>query len=519
MQARRASGVVSITLGIFMFSHTQAAGHDADHGSGPEWELSTAEMPTEKDRPILLKLDEHRVIWIGGVGPTQADSNRTFIYDTRTRTFREAAPMPADKRMDTNGVAGVLKDGTVVVVGAALANPTNVVSFRYDPRRDRWARTGDLPEPQQFAYMPTALLKDGRLLVAGGGGPELVNGEASLNAFVYDASKKSTAAILDAHGNPTGETMVVQGKWDYTRRVKGGARSQLSSGHFFGNLVLLKDGRVLVAGGHTFWAGDGSDLSNLNIDTHFFDPGTGIWSEGAPLPIVAWEDSQVEGSIGGRANGVCLAALDNGKVVIAGGGTQTEGASYFDTLMTRRSILVMTPAANPMKSTYKESPNAIPSGIGSGALFGDTGRNQLPCYVISRNEVYIAGGQNSWGEDLFDTYIFDTRDFSLTRGPDRSHAVPEWGVEAGYPADYEIASISTLAVGMRSGHLVFGQDALVHGGSYDTISYDFRWSPQADQISADRPGCYHRHAAIRPTASQRAAAWERFRARIGRERN
>ena len=90
----------------------------------------------------------------------------------------------------------------------------------------------------------------------------------------------------------------------------------------FGNAVRLKDGRVFVAGGHTFWIPDFTDANDLSVlatDTDYFDPATGEWTTGAPLPTIQGEDDQIPGSYGGRANGVGVAVLGNGKVIIAGG--------------------------------------------------------------------------------------------------------------------------------------------------------------------------------------------------------
>ena len=166
-------------------------------------------------------------------------------------------------------------------------------------------------------------------------------------------------------GLPTGGRSVVQGKWDYTRTTDGTV-STLNSGHMFGNAVLLNDGRLFVGGGHTAWNFFGDDTSTLATDTDYFDPTTGVWLKGAPFPTVAGEDDRIDNSHGGRTNGFGLAVLDNGKVVIAGGASQVDGESYFDTKIDRQSILVMSPAANPMDSRYQLSPNPIPSGTGFG---------------------------------------------------------------------------------------------------------------------------------------------------------
>jgi hypothetical protein len=291
-------------------------------------------------------------------------------------------------------------------------------------------------------------------------------------------------------GVPTGKQAVVPGKWDYTR-TRDGKISDLAEGHLFGNLVRLHDGRVLVAGGRSFWAlgeegnapipGFTDDFSVLSTRTEFFEPQSGRWREGPPLPPVPGEDDTLAGSHGGRANGVCLAALPDDSVVIAGGSTQTDGAPFPQTLLTRSSILVMTPGRDPRNATYQISPNAIPS-VDNGRLFGDAGRNQLPCYVMSTGKVMFAGGVNSAGENLYDTYLFNPRTFSLRRGPDLVHGVALWAPADGYPVGYQASAISTQEVAMRDSRLVFRGDVLVLGGGYDPLSLDPAGSRRIEQF-------------------------------------
>lgn len=449
---------------------------------GKKWLLSVHTLPVTRQKVTGVKLKGRRVMWVGGQADNPADNNRVFIYDVRTRTFSETTPVPAAKQMGPRVSVGVLRDGSVVVAGGdvdGVAGSTSRLSYRYDPDRV-WRRTGDLPVPQQWLFMPTIRLRDGRLLVAGGVGTDgAATQTGSQRAFVYDVTLTSTVAVVDPDtGVPTGATATVRGRWDFTRRVAGNVETTLGRGHVFGNAVRLKDGRVFVAGGHTFWVpdfADNSDLSVLATDTDYFDPATGEWTTGAPLPIVGGEDDRIPGSHGGRANGVGLAVLGNGKVIIAGGNSQTDGASYFGTAIGRRSILVMTPAGNPMNSTYETAPHRIPPGTSFGGLLGDGGRNQLLCYPVPGNRVVLAGGQDTEGGDLYDTYVFKYSNRSVTRGPDMAHETTVWAPqhpEWGYPADYKSAVISSQAVCMNNSRLVFGDGTLVHGGGYNGVGDD-----------------------------------------------
>ncbi|MBM2620521.1 hypothetical protein JIG36_33975 [Actinoplanes sp. LDG1-06] len=461
-----------------------------------DWLLSADTLPVGKDGACGVKLNDRQVLWAGGTPDDPADSNRVIVYDVVTRRFREVAPVPPAKRMDRNVAVGVLSNGHVIVTGGSLSQPggANRLSYRYDPGRDKWSRTGDLPERQEWLFTPVTRLRDGRLLAVGGRGDDgATTGAGSVQAFVYDAEHTSTVEAVDPRtAVPTGDTVVVQGRWDYTRRVSDHHRTTLGRGHLFGNAVRLRDGRVFVVGGHVFWRTTTDGVSVQAVDTDYFEPETGEWRTGAPLPVVAGEDNTTPNSHGGRTNGVGVAVMDDGKVVIAGGATHTDGADYFKTILCRRSILVMTARPRPAESTYVIAPDRIPSGNGSGGVTGDGGRNQLPCYAVPGNRAVLAGGQDSNGDDLYDTYVFRSHDGTLHRGPDRSHKTPGWLPQhPEYPAGYQTAFISTRAVSMANSKLVFPGGVLVHGGAYDAVSDSFENPPgtrYADQLGHHTPG-------------------------------
>ena len=489
-----AAALLASAASFLLHSAPARAGGEHDGPPSAAWRLSPGAMPIGKTKLSGVRLDEHRVMWLAGNADSPADQNRCFIYDLRTGNFRETAPVPADKHLDAQAAIGVLDDGSVVVTGGNFAegDDNSRLSYRYDPDADAWARTGDLPEVQSWAYVPSVLLRDGRLLLAAGSGADFQTsgGTGSVNAFVFDPHKRTTVAAVDPKTGKVATTPV-RGQWDYTRRLKDNSISTLTSPHVFGNVVLLKDGRVLVAGGHKRWP----DLavSDQAVDTDFFAPSTGEWTRGAPFPAVAGEDDRIANSHGGRTNGFCMAVLDNGKVVIAGGNTHIDGADYFQTALGRQSILVMTPARNPMASTYHLSANPIPSSKDAGGLNGDGGRNQLPCYVLSGNRVLITGGQTIMGEDLYDSYFYEQGTDKITRGPDRVHGEPEWlgqdwAAPAGYKPGYQCAKLSTLAVGMRNSQLVLGDDTLVLGAGYDGLSADFVGVRQVEELRGESCG-------------------------------
>src|SRR5450755_1045535 len=126
MRAFRAAlaGVLTSTLCISAgagAAHAAASANTAGAGARPGWSLSPQPLPVAKTRAIGLKLDDHRGMWLSGIADDPADNNATSIYDTRTRTSRETAPIPLAKQIADLSIAGVLSDGTVVVAGGSIA--------------------------------------------------------------------------------------------------------------------------------------------------------------------------------------------------------------------------------------------------------------------------------------------------------------------------------------------------------------------------------------------------------------
>lgn len=128
------------------------------------------------------------------------------------------------------------------------------------PRRGRWTDTGSMAQSRYF--QKSVLLKDGRVLVAGGQGPEHM---------------LETVEVWDAQ----------TGQWSPT-----GSMAQYRVAH---TLMLLSSGKVLAAGGF------------LDRSTEIWAASDGKWSTSKDLPLPMWGQSQ--------------AALPDGRVLVIGGMT------------------------------------------------------------------------------------------------------------------------------------------------------------------------------------------------------
>jgi N-acetylneuraminic acid mutarotase len=155
-----------------------------------------------------------------------------------------------------NHTATLLGDGTVLVAGGFGDGWLRSAEL-YDPARGRWSRVAAMTAAREHAS--ATLLGNGRVLVAGGSNPY---GSAGRSAELYDPASRrwtTTGSMTDYHGSAA---------------------------------VLLRDGRVLVAGG-----GDAGDV---------YSPATGAWTATGPraYPLVG---------------GAALALLPSGQILGVGG--------------------------------------------------------------------------------------------------------------------------------------------------------------------------------------------------------
>ena len=208
-----------------------------------------------------------------------------------------AATGPIPVPIVADHVAAVLKDGKVLVAGGRGSNGSNAAAALFDPATGKWTAAGTMAAGREEATATT--LPDGRVLVAGG----VQTGASGLN---YLAS----AEIFDP----------ATGKWSVT--------GPMAKGRAAYSAALLKTGKVLVAGGIS----GGHDP--LITSAELYDPATGSWSSTAAMP-------------NGRAETPAV-TLTDGTVLIAGGRGPAHSASLQD-------ILIYDPAAG----TWAPAPHQL----------------------------------------------------------------------------------------------------------------------------------------------------------------
>lgn len=226
------SGLVLVTGGIdWITEEVHGTAEVYDHNTGT-WS-SAGEMHTPRFNHRAVKLADGNVLVVGGLRDYPGEGHTVGsaeIYDVKTGAWRETAAMETARR---SLGAVLLKDGRVLVAGGASnetrGNRQLSSAEAFDPNSEQWTNVAPLREAR---WGPTIdLLRDGRVLVTGGA--------------VSPIGAQKSAELF----NPQ------QGTW-----CDAGNLSQARNGH---RSIMLPDGRVMIVGGHFV----GKYLSSCEIYT------------------------------------------------------------------------------------------------------------------------------------------------------------------------------------------------------------------------------------------------------------
>jgi N-acetylneuraminic acid mutarotase len=238
----------------------------------------TGSMNTPRAFPYMSPLRDGKVLITAGstTGGSQDSLSSAEIFDPDTETWQSTGSMVRARTRyylsSPSDTIQPLANGKILVVGghACCGYIWFDDSELYDPSTKRWSRT---TAKSTHAQGSTALLSDGRVLVAGGRYGFQGSDVTIADAEIYDPEN---------------------GNW--------AATSSLPSDRL-GPLVTLLNGKILMAGGgHEQW---GSGRCGPMRPGALYDPKTGTWKETASL-------------VNPRSQHIAIRLL-SGKVLIAGG--------------------------------------------------------------------------------------------------------------------------------------------------------------------------------------------------------
>lgn len=180
----------------------------------------TGKMTLPRSGQTAVLLDNGKVLLAGGVGTGWTFLADAELYDPVTGTFTKTGNMLAARESHT---ATSLKDGRVLVTGGHRGRRAEVTVYRsaeiYNPTTGAFTKAADLTVRRH--KHDALLLDDGRVLIVGGSDERDSRG-AYRAVEIYNPKTNNFTKIGDMN---------------------------LSRYKLHGTLVLLKNGKILIAGG------------------------------------------------------------------------------------------------------------------------------------------------------------------------------------------------------------------------------------------------------------------------------
>ncbi len=287
--------------------------------------VPTGPMTVEREGHTATLLADGRVLVVGGDDPPSAD-----IYDPATGTFTRTGTLTTQQRFGM-ATAALPDGGALVVGGWDMMGSGSVTDWpirfgeTYDAASGTFRRTADLAQARGYLWSALAL-PDGRIMIAGGEVPDAPAGAtgSDSNRHLADVEFYDPSSGEFARGGPllsprSAHTLtlladgrvLVAGGWGpegplATAEVYDPSTgtstptSAMTTGRAYHATVALADGRVLLIGG------DGPDAGHSALDSiDVFDPVTGTF---APA-----------GRLISERSGPTAVRLMEGRVLVAGG--------------------------------------------------------------------------------------------------------------------------------------------------------------------------------------------------------
>jgi hypothetical protein len=336
------------------------------------WAPTANTMGAPRESGVAVRLQNGTVLFAGGISNGYLATTSAELFDPASGMF---SPIAATMTTAREGASGtLLPDGHVLIVGGDNYTCCAVTSAElYDPSSQTFSATGSTVTPHRN---PAVLLQNGKVLTVGCGGGG--TGCDLSESEVYDPASKiwtRTGNLIDPRGGGEGLVVLENGKallaggsdfsgatadaelfdpatqtWTETGSLNVPRYNFGLESH--GDLILLSDGKVLVAGGR---GADGLALNSAEL----YDPVTGIWSLTGNLNV-------------GRADGRSV-AIGGSKAMIFGGFDGAGGGYYSSAeildVVSDQSITFTSTPPSPAVLAGSYTPSATGGGSGNPVVF------------------------------------------------------------------------------------------------------------------------------------------------------
>ncbi len=278
-----------------------------------------------------------RIIVTGGVDANGALLNTTEIFDGTSWSL--GAPLPTPRQM-----LAAASDGKLVyVVGGTSGSTDSAAVEAYDPDAKTWTTLPPLPRPRSDLGVAIA---DGRLVAVGG----VSGGEVLKSVSVFDLMAKTWDGLPDMATARHGMAVAAVAKTVYAIGGSTGPADQqvISSAEAltlparktqpaaqWRSLPDAKSPRLMMAWtvqGDKIWVIGGLYNGGVLTTVESYDPRTGVWDTGPPLPIPLHH---------------AAAATYRGEVVVLGGASDNLAEASNKVFALRGNSWVELPNSDP----------------------------------------------------------------------------------------------------------------------------------------------------------------------------
>jgi Tol biopolymer transport system component len=349
---------------------------------------ATGSMGTARVDHTATLLRNGKVLVAGGVTvqiPLGAALASAELYDPASSSWTATGSMTSSRAGST---ATLLPDGKVLVAGGyccGLGGRSALASAElYDPISGSWTATGSMATAR--TGHTATLLRDGRVLVAGGGA-RAQGGNSWAAAEIYDPGTESWTAT-GSMGTPrtwhsaalqTDGKVLVQGGVD---GVSAGSHTLTTAERYdpvSGTWASAAEGPVApVEGESTALLRDGRTLllcACTSGTASLYDPGSGAWAGAGSLITPRWSPTAT--------------LLPDGRVLVAGG---TNDA----TALTATELFDPGDPGVSVSPGQSARPSAVPAAVIAFINF-----NYWPNKMAQPGRVWIVGVNGSGGRELF----------------------------------------------------------------------------------------------------------------------
>jgi N-acetylneuraminic acid mutarotase len=225
---------------------------------------AAGKMTLPRSEHVAVLLGNGKVLLAGGVGTGWTFLADAEIYDPATDSFSKTGNMTAARESHT---ATLLKDGQVLITGGHQGRRSAIEIYRsaeiYNPTKGSFTAAADLTVKRH--KHDAVLLGDGRVLIVGGSDERDARG-AYTNVEIFDPTTKRFAKLGEMNLSryklqgtsillKNGKVLIAGGSnqaeiFDPVKNTFEVADGKFVTARLFSTATLLQNGQVLIAGGY-----------------------------------------------------------------------------------------------------------------------------------------------------------------------------------------------------------------------------------------------------------------------------